>query len=211
MRHEKKPYITISLIVLNIVVFIITEIFGNTLDSESMLGFGALYPDNMIKGEYYRLITSNYLHFGFTHILNNMVVLGASGVILEDAIGHIKFFILYTLSGVGGSILSLIMMFKTGDYAVAAGASGAIFGIVAGLLWVVIKNKGRYKTLTSRGMLFMIVMIVYLGVTTSGTDNWGHIGGLIAGFFCAVLLYRKPYVIPKNIDFTEENQYTSNN
>ena len=78
-----------------------------------------------------------------------------------------------------------------------------------------INHNGKYKTLTGRGVLFMIVLIVYLGVTTEGTDNWGHIGGLITGFLLCVILYRKPsnkeLQESKNIDFTYENQYTDSN
>ena len=207
MKKENKPFITGTIIIINIVVFVICEILGSTLDTQFMLEHGAMYPENINKGEIYRLLTSSFLHFGFMHILNNMFVLGASGTILEEAIGHVKFFILYIISGIGGSLLSYVMMIKSGQYAVSAGASGAIFGIVAGLLWVVIKNNGRYKTLTKKGVLFMIILIVYLGITTEGTDNWGHIGGLISGFIICILIYRKP----KNIDFTDQNQYTDIN
>ena len=215
MKKEYKPYVTIGIIVVNIIVFVILEILGSSLDTGFMLNCGAMYPENIKAGEYYRFLTSTFLHFGFLHIVNNMFVLGASGVILEEALGHVKFLSLYILSGIGAGILSYAMMIKSDDYAVSAGASGAIFGIVAGLLWVVIKHNGKYKTLTGRGVLFMIVLIVYLGVTTEGTDNWGHIGGLITGFLLCVILYRKPsnkeLQESKNIDFTYENQYTDSN
>ena len=101
MKKENKPFITGTIIIINIVVFVICEILGSTLDTQFMLEHGAMYPENINKGEIYRLLTSSFLHFGFMHILNNMFVLGASGTILEEAIGHVKFFILYIISGIG--------------------------------------------------------------------------------------------------------------
>ena len=145
------------------------------------------------------------MHFGFEHLLNNMLILLCAGPILEKALGYIKYTILYLLAGVGGSTLSYLQMLKSGDYAVSAGASGAIFGIIGALLWIVICHKGRYETLTGKGLLFMIVISLYYGVSTGGIDNWGHIGGLLMGFLMGILLYRKK---GKAVDFNRENSYT---
>jgi len=79
----------------------------------------------------------------------------------------------------------------TGEFAVSAGASGAVFGILGALLYVAIRNKGRIGTVSGRGLLFMIGLSLYYGFTSSGVDNLAHIGGLIAGFVFAVLLYWK--------------------
>ena len=122
-------------------------------------------------------------------------------MILEKALGHVKFTILYLIAGVGGNILSCAQMLHTKDYAVAAGASGAIFGIVGALLWIVILHRGRYESLTGKGLLFMIVITLYYGITTGGIDNWGHIGGLLMGFVMGIILYRR-------VDFRRENPYT---
>ena len=87
--------------------------------------------------------------------------------------------------------MSLASDFWTGSLAVSAGASGAIFGLLGALLWVVIRNKGRVGRLTKRGMLFMVLFSLYVGFTSAGVDNAAHIGGLVCGFLAAVLLYRK--------------------
>lgn len=190
--EKKKPYITIGLIITNIIVFILLELRGNSLEAEYMMEMGAVYPDKIQNnGEYWRLLTSTFMHFGFRHLLNNMVLLGTAGQILERALGPVKYFILYILSGVGGSTLSYIQMIYSGDYAVAAGASGAIFGIVGALLWVVICNKGHYETLTGKGLVVMILLCLYYGISTGGVDNWGHIGGLFGGFFVGILFYKR--------------------
>ena len=101
-----------------------------------------------------------------------------------------KYLLIYLLSGLGGSLLSMVYMLKTGDMAVSAGASGAIFGVIGALLYLVIRNKGRIGTLTTRGLVLMIALCLYYGFTATGVDNWCHIGGLVMGFLLAVLLYR---------------------
>ena len=200
------PIMVIAIIAVNVIVYIVLEIIGDTEDAYYMMLHGAVYHDKLAYDkEYWRLFTAIFMHFGFTHIMNNMVMLAASGVILEDALGHIRFAILYILAGVGGSTLSFLQMVDSGEYAVAAGASGAIFGVIGALLWVVIRHQGRYETLTGKGLLFMIVISLYYGISSGEVDNWGHIGGLLMGFFLGVILYRKPR---KTVDFSDENPYT---
>lgn len=194
MRQKSiyRPIITILFVALNVLVFFILELQGNTEDADFMMQMGAAYPDCIrLDGEYWRLLTATFMHFGFEHILNNMLILACAGPILEKALGHIKFFLLYLCAGIGGSVLSYLQMLYSGDYAVAAGASGAIFGIIGALLWIVIRNKGHYETLTGKGLLFMIVISLYYGISAGDVDNWGHIGGLIMGFLLGVILYRK--------------------
>lgn len=189
---NKKPYMTIGFIAVNVIVFLILEILGDTQSSAFMAEHGAMHPLLITQDQqYWRFFTAMFLHFGGEHLMNNMVVLGASGIILEEALGHGKYTILYLTAGIGGSILSCLEMLVTNDYAVSAGASGAIFGVIGGLLWVVIRHKGHYETLTGKGLLVMIALSLYYGVSTGGVDNWGHIGGLIMGFLQAMILYRK--------------------
>ena len=141
-----------------------------------------------------------------------MLILICAGIILEGALGHVKYLLLYLIAGIGGSTLSYLQMLHSGDYAVAAGASGAIFGIIGALLWIVILHKGRYETLTGKGLLFMIVISLYYGISSVGVDNWGHIGGLIMGFLMGILLYRKKINSgekTKYVDFEDENPYTN--
>ena len=193
---EKKfsavPAMTFSLAAINVIAFFVLELMGDTLDTEFMMQIGAVYPDLLAKkGEYWRLFTATFMHFGFEHLLNNMLILLCAGAILERALGHVKYLILYLCAGIGGSTLSFLQMLRSGDYAVSAGASGAIFGIVGALLWIVIRHRGRYETLSGKGLVFMIVITLYYGISTGGIDNWGHIGGLAMGFLLGALLYRK--------------------
>lgn len=198
--------VTIGLILINIVIFFIMEILGDTQSAAFMLEHGGIYPPLILEEkEYWRFISAMFLHYGFDHLLNNMVMLGASGRILENALGKVKYFLLYIIAGIGGGVLSFFQMVHSGDYAVAAGASGAIFGIVGALCWIVIVHKGKYETLTGKGLIFMIILCLYYGVSAGNVDNWGHIGGLVAGFFICIIFYQRK---PKKIDFSQQNLYT---
>ena len=96
-------------------------------------------------------------------------------------------------------------MCHSNEYAVSAGASGAIFAVIGGLLWVVIRHKGKYESLTTRGMFFMIALCLYYGISTAGVDNWSHLGGLVIGFILSIILYRPRR---KVIDLDTEYPYT---
>ena len=188
----KKQKCTIFLIVVNVIVFFLLSFQGMTEDAQFMLEHGAMYVPYVLKGEeYYRLFTSMFMHFGFDHLMNNMIMLGAIGWNLEYEIGKIKFIMIYIGSGLAGNIVSALGDVMTGHYVVSAGASGAVFGIIGALLYVAIRNRGKIGTVTGRGLVVMIILSLYYGFTSSGVDNLAHIGGLVAGFILAVLLYWK--------------------
>lgn len=192
---KKMPWVTIGIMVINFVVFFVTSILGDTTNAQFLLNHGGLYlPSVMIEGQWYRLLTSMFLHSGFLHILNNMFILYFTGEILELAIGKIKYSAIYLISGIGGGLLSLFVAYQSQNYVVSVGASGAIFGVIGALLWLVIAHRGKYKELTSSRMLIMIVLILFIGFTSTQIDNWGHIGGLVSGFLTSVLLYHRKKV-----------------
>ena len=183
------PWVTIGLAVANVVIFLFLEWLGDTNDSMFMFQHGACYPDAVIQdGEWWRLLTCAFLHFGMEHLLNNMLLLICLGVRLEDYCGKIRFSLIYFISAIGSSALSLWNMVHTGDYAVSAGASGAIYGLAGALLVIAIKNRGKVEGLTTRDLLILIVLSVYFGFTTANVDNWGHIGGMLTGAVAAVFL-----------------------
>lgn len=191
-KNKIKAPCTVALIAVNVIVFLFLSFRGMTEDGMFLLEHGAMYVPYMIeKGEYYRIFTSMFLHFGFDHLLNNMVILAAIGWNLEYEIGQLKFMILYLFSGLGGNLLSAYWDIRVGDYAVSAGASGAIFGVIGALLYVAIRNRGRIGDISGKGLVFMIILSLYYGYSSGGVDNMAHIGGLIAGFLLSVLLYRK--------------------
>lgn len=190
--YQKKAPCTIALVAVNVIVFLFLSFQGMTENAGFMLEHGAMFvPDIIYAGKYYELFTCMFLHFGFEHLVNNMLSLALLGCQLEYEVGKIKYLLIYFLSGLSGNLLSLACEMHTEDYAVSAGASGAIFGIVGALFYIAIRNHGRIGSVSGRGLLFMVVLTLYLGFTSTGVNNSAHIGGVLAGFILAIVLYRK--------------------
>ena len=180
-------YVNYGLLIANIVLFVLCIFNG-----EFFYGKGAFNPVYMIsQNEWYRFITCMFLHADVYHLSGNMIYLYTLGDMVEKELGHIKYFLLYMLSGVMGSAASMAFSILTKDYTPSVGASGAIFGITGALLWIVIRNKGGDKKLTALKMVFLIAYSLYNGFISTNVDNAAHLGGLIAGFVLAIIMYRK--------------------
>lgn len=189
MTYQKKATCTIVLIALNTVYFLLLSFGGMTEDGYYLLEHGAVYAPYVIEyKEYYRLFTSIFLHFDITHLMNNMITLGVVGSNVEPVVGKVRFLLIYFISGLGGNILSLAFEIKTMDYAISAGASGAIFGLTGALLGLTILNRGRIGNVTRQGMIIMIAISLYLGFAGEGVDNLAHIGGLLSGMVLTLLI-----------------------
>lgn len=205
--QRKLPVVTIFLILLNVCIWIFLEFRGETLDSDFMIQYGASYAPLILEnGEYWRLFTCMFLHFGADHLINNMLLLGVMGYRLEYVMGSVSFGILYLLSGLGGSLLSFYEDLRAADDVVSAGASGCVFGVIGGLIAWAVLNKGKVEKMTTKGLIGMAALSLYYGFSTAGVDNWGHIGGLLFGFLLGCILT----ILRKIIDFRKRNQYTIN-
>ena len=190
MEEIKREPVTALLILLNTLIFLIVEFTGGSENGQHMLECGAVYAPLIIEqGQWYRMITSMFLHFGAPHLINNMLVLFVLGQRLEPVTGKMKFLLIYILGGLGGNLISLIWDMRTGDYSLSAGASGAVFAVMGGMIYVIIRHRGRVADLTVRQMLIMAAFSLYFGFASEGVDNVAHIGGLLSGFLIAVILY----------------------
>ena len=186
----RKMPVTAGLIMVNLFVFLIVDFTGGSENTTHMLKCGAMYaPYVTEKGEIYRLFTSMFLHFGMPHLANNMLVLFVLGQRLEPIVGRVKYLLLYLLAGFGGNMISMCVGLGKNELSVSAGASGAVFGVMGAMLYVVLRNKGRIADLSTKKMLIMAAFSLYFGFTSTGVDNAAHVGGLICGFLAAVLLY----------------------
>ena len=186
MEEIKKEPVTVFLMILNILLFLVVDFTGGTSDTMHMVNFGAAFAPAIIENhEIYRLFTSMFLHFGIEHLANNMLVLFVLGQRLEPVVGKIKFILIYLLGGLGGNILSLYMEIRKEEYAVSAGASGAVFAIMGAMIYVVVRNRGRIQDISTRQIMIMAAFSLYFGFASGGVDNAAHVGG----FFLSVLLY----------------------
>ncbi|HET7405686.1 MAG TPA: rhomboid family intramembrane serine protease [Mycobacteriales bacterium] len=172
--------VTLTIIGLNVLAFLV-EITGNQASIERHF---ALYeyvvlPDGSLggvaRGEYYRLVTSMFLHVGWLHIALNMYLLWLLGFQLESLLGRWRFIALYLVGGLGGSALSYL----TGQG--GEGASGAIFALFAAY-YIFMRQQGRDTT----QILLLIGINLVLSFTIPGIGYWAHLGGLAAGGVIAV-------------------------
>ena len=195
--------VTDFLILVNVLVFLYFALHGGLRDDEILLRLGASYTPYLTeKHEYWRLLTAAFLHFGIRHLGNNMFVLFVTGDSLEHALGHVKYLIFYLFSAVGASAASLAVEVAMGQKVLSAGASGAVFAVLGGLIWVLIRNSGRFEEFRIRNLLFFSGMMLLSGFFTEGVDNAAHAGGLLVGFLLAVVLYRRPAVTLFSTDMT---------
>lgn len=189
MANQKKAVCTIGIAVANIIVFLLLSFGGRMEDGMYMLEHGAMYVPFVVEyKEYYRLFTCMFLHFGFSHLMNNMLTLVVIGWNVEMFVGKIRFLVIYFLSGLVGNLLSMAVDIWKQDYSVSAGASGAIFGLTGAMLCLAILNHGRAGNITKQGMIVMIFISLYTGFTSGGVDNFAHIGGLLTGCLVTTLL-----------------------
>jgi rhomboid protease GluP len=180
----KKPIITVSLIIINVIVFILMYILGKgSQDAFTLIKFGAFQKDLILGGEYYRLITSAFLHIGIFHLLFNCYALYIIGRQLESFLGKIKFLIIYLVSALCGSLMSMIF-----PISISAGASGAIFGLLGSLLYFGYNYRVYLGTVLKSQIIPLILINLIFGFMVSGINNAAHIGGLIGGILITMSL-----------------------
>ncbi len=146
------------------------------------LGMGGFIP--LLQGQWWTPLTATYLHGSALHILFNMLWLRQLGPLVENLFGPSRFIIIYTVAGLSGSLLSALV----GRTPFFVGASGAIFGLFAALIYYGIRRGGTFGSAIFRQMLIWAVIGLVLGFTRAGVDNLGHIGGLMGGAAMAALL-----------------------
>lgn len=183
------PPVTALLAAANLLVFLVLEAMGSTEDAYFMYLHGALYGPAVLEGsEYYRLFTAMFLHFGVSHLMNNLFMLVLIGQRLEQVAGSLRTLVIYLASGLGANLFTVWFYTWRGSDAVSAGASGALMGVVGGLLACIVKSRKNLAGLSRRQMMILIALSLYSGFAT-GANNTAHISGLAFGFLAAWLLY----------------------
>ncbi|MBT0567726.1 rhomboid family intramembrane serine protease [Williamsia sp. CHRR-6] len=173
----RRPLATYVIIAINLVVFAITAIQartgGNLNPNDSRVFYdGVLFGPLVHDGEYWRLFTSGFLHFSVIHVGLNMFTLYILGRDLERALGTARYVGVYVASLLGGS--AAVLLFSPNS--ATAGASGAIYGVLGGLLIVVLRAK-----IPPGGIIGTIVINLVITVTIPGISLWAHLGGLAFG------------------------------
>jgi rhomboid protease GluP len=188
-----QPIATSGLVAANVLVFVLIATQGGGWfipDPRVLVHWGSNFGPLTLNGEWWRLFTSMFLHFGLMHLALNMWVLWSMGRLIERMFGSLHYLFLYVFAGLCGSLASLWWHPAVNS----AGASGAIFGLLGGLLaFVVNPATGVPSTIVARHRSTALVFIAYNllnGFTHRGIDNACHMGGLAGGFLMGWMLAR---------------------
>lgn len=183
------PYVTFALIGINVGVFVLGLLLGGELNGtgswiyeKGVLVSTAVDSSGQVigvsEGEYWRLITAAFLHYGFIHLGMNMLVLWIIGPPLEEYFGHGRYLLVYVVAGLAGSAGALIWS----PNALTVGASGAIWGIMGAALVLEARKIWVFGG-SAMGLVLLNLAITFL---IPGISIGGHIGGLIGGGLCAL-------------------------
>jgi rhomboid protease GluP len=186
-----RVFVTSALVAINLIVFVVAVLSGVHLMNPSiadLLNWGADFGPKVLAGEWWRTFTCTFLHIGVIHLAMNMFILAMVGPLVERLVGNTGFLILYVVSGLFGSMVSLCYH----PLVVSAGASGAVFGVYGALIAVLRQKPGAVPTETldrirKSGLAFVGYNLLF-GFMLPGIDNAAHVGGLIGGFLCGVVL-----------------------
>lgn len=186
--------VTLGLVAVNLAVFAAMLVYGAGLwhsPNAVQLAWGASFGPATKDGEWYRLGTAMFLHFGLVHLAMNMWALWDGGRLVERLYGRWRFALVYCASGLAGNLLSLIVQ---GDRAISGGASGAVFGVYGALLVCLWRERRQVHPVEFRwlfgGAAAFSAATIALGLLITGIDNAAHVGGLLSGALTGVALAR---------------------
>lgn len=189
-RRANRCIVTYVLIALNVVYFFVSEVMGGSHDQAVMMRLGAACTPYIMDGQAWRLVTSMFLHFGITHLINNMIVLAALGENLEMMLGHVRYLLIYLIGGLFGNVCSVVYDLQTGSASISAGASGAIFALLGAIVMLYLFRRDRFRIPVSR-VIFGLVLALLPGFYTEGIDIVAHVGGLVGGALMMLPMLRR--------------------
>lgn len=191
IQRTPKVGVTKLLVSINILVFVAMLMSGAGFwhsPNDIQLDWGANFGPATQDGEWWRLFTAMFLHFGAMHLALNSFALWDGGLLVERMYGYWRFIAIYLISGLMGNLLSLVVQ---GNLAVSGGASGAIFGIYGAAFVFLWRERAamsarEFRWVFGGGLAFSALTIV-MGFIIPGIDNAAHIGGLITGALCGIV------------------------
>lgn len=183
---DARPEVTIALIAVNALAFVLSiGGGGGTLgrSGNRLATDWALFGPAVADGEWYRLVTAGFLHYGVIHVMFNMLILFQLGQLLEPVLGRVRFAALYLAALLGGSVGALVLT----PNALTAGASGAVFGLM-GAAAVAMRERGINIMQTGIGTLLVVNLLLTFAIR--GVSIGGHVGGLATGIVAGLVLTR---------------------
>ncbi len=174
---KPRPIVTYAIMAICIILGAISITLGPYI-----FNLGAKVNDLIAAGEYWRLLTSIFLHIGLIHLVFNMVFLYTIGPGVEGLFGKTRYILIFLLAGLLGSVASFAL-----TPAISAGASGALFGLLGAYLYFWLKNPQAGKQI-GKAVVQLVIYNLVFGLLVKVVDNWAHLGGLAGGFLAAAIL-----------------------
>lgn len=184
--RKKMPIITYVIMIISCILYIVTTLASGNLikiDGETLVNYGGLIKSDNIA-EFYRLLTSIFLHGDIFHLAFNMYALYILGPQLESFFGKTKFTVIYLLSGIIGNLFTMLFL---GDYQVGIGASGAIFGLLGAMLYFGYHYRIYLSEVLKTQIIPLIIINLFLSMIM-GFNNIAHLGGLFGGYLAAKMV-----------------------
>ena len=186
LRKYSYCAVNLTLAAVQILVFILCTMTGDAMYIAGRCGtYLVLY-----EGQYWRLLTSVFLHAGLSHLGSNLLVQILMGNAVERNLGHVRYLALYLLSGIGGNVISVLYDRAQGVNIYSVGASGAVFGVMGTLIILILRGRKKLRSGSwlLPGAAFAVFYAVYSGFRNPYTDNAAHLGGLLFGAALGMLL-----------------------
>lgn len=184
---------TYGIVAVNVIVFVLLELAGGSGNIGVLLRWGAKFTPLIRSGEWWRMITSMFLHSGVIHLAVNSYSLYNLGGLAERLFGTVRFIPIYLVSGLWGSIASTLFSDLMG---VGIGASGAIFGVAGCLFYFGAAYPRHFSVLAGKRFIAVVAANLVIGFAAGGIDAYAHVGGLIGGFAASAAL-GFPYETPE--------------
>lgn len=181
------PYASLSLIFINMILC-----FCCIWNPSFFYGNGCLGLPYVMDGQWYRLITAMFLHGSVDHFFSNMLLLYFLGDVIERKIGKVRFVTIYLLAGIVGNLFSCVHEYITGVNYVSYGASGAVFGLI-GVLCYMVMVCGKEMKISMPAMVVMVVYCIYSSFAGENINVAAHLGGLLSGMLLTVVFCRKSF------------------
>lgn len=186
---KSREKVNLSIVIINIIIFLILNLPGGLIDKYSLMNRMVMSARLVANhGEYYRLITSMFVHFGAEHIVYNMLLLIFAGDMLEAKVGKLRYLIIYLGGGILGNLLTMYTDLSSGNYHIAGGASGAIFAVIGALIWLALINIRQLGENYVRRLITIAVLSIMEGFTQPNVGNAAHIGGFVGGLILCIIL-----------------------
>lgn len=183
-RRSKVTFIFLTIMV---VYFIFITLNGGTTNVETLVRYGAFYPPFVVMyREYYRFITSIFIHIGAAHIFFNGYALYIFGPQIERLIGPKKFLLFFLLTGAGGNLATFLFNFTS----VSAGASGSLFGIFGAFLYLVRRHSHLVAPGGKRQIFSLLIVNLVLTFLVPSISTTAHLGGLAMGYLLSYVFIR---------------------